>query len=123
MNKLNLVNISGQDIRSLRKKHNMSVKELAIRLNVSGATLSQLELYSHRIKEDTATKIQNIFNEWILLCGNCHNINSVWFTTNELWNAHNHGFSILCPNCFIHFAELDGCKPTAWEIKPEEIKS
>ena len=55
-----------------------------------------------------------------LLCEICSRYHPVWFTDNDIWNKHNHGFSFLCTTCFLVLAERDGFDTTGWKLLPEE---
>ncbi len=64
-----------------------------------------------------------------LLCQRCHQNYVVWFTSNDVWNDVMRGgdrgnpdeFAYLCPTCFTFLAEIQGIRPTAWEVRPEHF--
>lgn len=57
-------------------------------------------------------------------CQLCGRSNVTWFAPSPLWNQAiraKHLPEILCPVCFIEYAEAAGIKPTAWRVAPENL--
>jgi hypothetical protein len=53
------------------------------------------------------------------VCQQCAGNNVVWFADNEIWNAVVGGPGILCPSCFVQFADAKGYHKGAWKLIPE----
>lgn len=63
------------------------------------------------------------------VCIDCGGHNPVWFAPNNVWNliiggpeALDDPGGLYCPNCFIARAETAGLVPTAWELRPEDVR-
>jgi hypothetical protein len=51
-------------------------------------------------------------------CQQCFAPNPLWFAPNEIWNQVIGKSGVLCPNCFLARAKIDG----AWKLVPEDAE-
>jgi hypothetical protein len=55
-------------------------------------------------------------------CQRCCGRNVLWFAPDELWNRYHGRYNILCPDCFMFMAKLDGFDPV-WELRPGQLST